>query len=379
MNGIQTLTGNSYAVIDLKKLKRNIEKVKGLMGETVKFLPVLKGSTCGHGLEEIAEFLVRECGLDMLCVGHVIEAERLRSHGITCDILVFGGSPFNNIPYVVEHGITTTLAGEEYARELSKAARGAGTQAKVHIKINTGLNRLGVEPGDELEALLREVKALPGLLVEGAYTHFATATERDTQFVRHQAALFEQALAQLKEAGFSLKYRHVANSVATIRFPEYHYDMVRNLVSMLGYDASPDGTAPLGLEEILCWKAFISQIRDVKAGERFGYYRAHLASHDMRIAISSFGYADGYPDDAASNGGYVIIRGKKAPILSLDMDQGYIDVTEIEDAAVNDEMLLLGGGGEQKITIMDIMEHTHVGGLYILSMIGQRVRRIYTK
>ena len=150
MEDLTGITGNSYVVVDLQKIKRNVEKIRAHIGENVKFLPVLKGATCGHGLEEIAEFLVSECQFDMLCVGHTIEAERIRNFGVNCDILVLGGTPFNNIPYVVENKITTTLSNADYARALSAEAVKRGTTAKVHIKINSGLGRMGAKPGDEL-------------------------------------------------------------------------------------------------------------------------------------------------------------------------------------------------------------------------------------
>ena len=118
MEDLTGITGNSYVVVDLQKIKRTVEKIRAHIGENVKFLPVLKGATCGHGLEEIAEFLVSECQFDMLCVGHTIEAERIRNFGVNCDILVLGGTPFNNIPYVVENKITTTLSNADYARAL---------------------------------------------------------------------------------------------------------------------------------------------------------------------------------------------------------------------------------------------------------------------
>lgn len=177
MEDLTGITGNSYVVVDLQKIKRNVEKIRAHIGENVKFLPVLKGATCGHGLEEIAEFLVSECQFDMLCVGHTIEAERIRNFGVNCDILVLGGTPFNNIPYVVENKITTTLSNADYARALSAEAVKRGTTAKVHIKINSGLGRMGAKPGGELAALLNDINGLPGIDIEGAYTHFSNSAK----------------------------------------------------------------------------------------------------------------------------------------------------------------------------------------------------------
>lgn len=376
---IGELTGNSYLTVDLSKLGHNIRQIRAHIGEQVKLLPVLKGSTSGHGLEEIAHYLTEECGVDMLCVGHTIEAERLHSSGIDCDILVLGGTPFNNLPYAVSHDLITTLSNAEYAARLSGEAVKQGRSARVHVKINTGLERIGTRPGAELEALLDQLHTLPNIVIEGAYTHFATATEADASFVHQQAARFDSALAQFEQRGIPLKYRHACNSSGTARFPEYHYNMVRSMMLQIGYDDVPNSTNQLGLKTLVTWKAFVTQVNRIKAGTRFDYYQAIHAEKDMTVAIGSFGYADGYPDDVIGSGGYVMIRGKRAKILSLNMDQVFLDVTDIDDVQINDEILLLGKSGDAEISLRDIAQHTHRSELCILNTIGPRVRRIYIR
>lgn len=376
MGQIGYATGNSYVVIDMQKFKRNVEKIKASLSDGVTLLPVLKGSTCGHGLEEIAACLVNECGLEMLCVGHVIEAERIRAHGISCDILVLGGAPFNNIPYIVEHDLTTTVSNAEYARRLSAEAESHGKKAKVHLKINSGLGRMGVRPGEDLKQLLDAVIPLPGLDIEGAYTHFVDSSALDTTLIEQQIGLFDQGLAQIKNAGLSLRYCHAANTPATVRFPQYHYNMVRSLLLLVGFDWSIDQINRLGLETLIYWRAFVVQINEFKAGERFDYGHAITAERDMKVAVTSFGYSDGYPDDLVGNGAFVIIKGKRAPILSLNMDQGFVDVTDIDDVQVNDEMLLLGRDGDEEVSILELLGNRH-GLPYVLCNINQRVRRIF--
>lgn len=373
------LTGNSYLTVDLSKLGHNIRQIRAHIGEHVKLLPVLKGSTSGHGLEEIAHYLTEACCVDMLCVGHTVEAERLRSSGINCDILVLGGTPFNNIPYVVSHDLTTTLASAEYAEQLSREAVKHGRTVRVHVKVNTGLERIGARPGAELDALLTQLSTLPNIVIEGAYTHFATATEEDVSFVHRQAARFDEALAQFEQHGIALKYRHACNSSGTARFPEYHYNMVRSMMLQIGYDDVPNSTNQLDLKTLVTWKAFVTQVNRIKAGTRFDYYQALHAEKDMKVAIGSFGYADGYPDDVVGNGGYVMIHGKRAEILSLNMDQVFLDVTDIDDVQINDEILLLGKSGDAEITLHDIAQHTHRSELCILNTIGPRVRRVYIR
>lgn len=351
----------------------------GGIGENVKFLPVLKGATCGHGLEEIAEFLVSECQFDMLCVGHTIEAERIRNFGVNCDILVLGGTPFNNIPYVVENKITTTLSNADYARALSAEAVKRGTTAKVHIKINSGLGRMGAKPGGELAALLNDINGLPGIDIEGAYTHFSNSAKIDTAIIEQEAATFDSGLAQIKAAGITLKYCHAANTPATVRFPQYHYNMVRSLLLLVGYDWSVDQFNRLGLEKVLYWRGFVAQINEVKAGERFDYGLALTASRDMKVAVTSFGYSDGYPDDLPGNGGFVMIKGQKAPILSLNMDQGFVDITDIPDVCVNDQMLLIGQDGDEEVELTELLANSKHSGTYFFSLINHRVRRIFKR
>ena len=379
MEDLTGITGNSYVVVDLQKIKRNVEKIRAHIGENVKFLPVLKGATCGHGLEEIAEFLVSECQFDMLCVGHTIEAERIRNFGVNCDIIVLGGTPFNNIPYVVENKITTTLSNADYARALSAEAVKRGTTAKVHIKINSGLGRMGAKPGDELAALLNDINGLPGIDIEGAYTHFSNSAKIDTAIIEQEAATFDSGLAQIKAAGITLKYCHAANTPATVRFPQYHYNMVRSLLLLVGYDWSVDQFNRLGLEKVLYWRGFVAQINEVKAGERFDYGLALTASRDMKVAVTSFGYSDGYPDDLPGNGGFVMIKGQKAPILSLNMDQGFVDITDIPDVCVNDQMLLIGQDGDEEVELTELLANSKHSGTYFFSLINHRVRRIFKR
>ena len=376
MENLYGTTANSYIVIDLQKLRRNVLKITAVLGNGVKFLPVLKGNACGHGLAEVGAFLVRECGIDMLCVGPSTEAECLRSFGLTCDILTLGGTPFNNIPYVVAHDITTTLAGAEYAELLSHEAVSQHKTAKVHLKIDTGLGRMGVRCGEELDSLLRTVTALPGIEIEGAYTHFADSSAIDTSFIDEQAAAFDAALEQIKAFGVRLKYCHAANTPAIVRFPQYHYNMVRSLLLLVGRDWSVDQKNRLGLEESLYWRSFICQINHFKAGERFGYNRSFTAEQDMTVAIASFGYSDGYPDDMVRHGASVILKGKRARILSMNMDQCFIDITGIENVRINDQVLIIGRDGEEELTVDEVLQDTPHVGTYVLSTISPRVRRI---
>ena len=182
----------------------------------------------------------------------------------------------------------------------------------------------------------------------------------------------------LKER-ITLKYCHAANTPATVRFPQYHYNMVRSLLLLVGYDWSVDQFNRLGLEKVLYWRGFVAQINEVKAGERFDYGLALTASRDMKVAVTSFGYSDGYPDDLPGNGGFVMIKGQKAPILSLNMDQGFVDITDIPDVCVNDQMLLIGQDGDEEVELTELLANSKHSGTYFFSLINHRVRRIFKR
>lgn len=370
-------TGNTEIIIDLGAFQRNIYKIRAVLGEDVTLLPVLKGNTCGHGLVEIANFLLSKCGISMLCVGHTQEARLLRQAGINCDILVLGGVPFSNIPYAVSAALTTAVSNCDYAEALSTEAVKQGVTAKIHLIIDTGLHRMGVRPGDALDALLKTLCLLPNLEIEGAYTHFAASGEINADFTHVQAAAFDRALAQIARAGIHLRWIHAANTPAIVRFPQYHYNMVRSLLLPIGYDWSMDCKNRLNVQQIFQWHGYVAQVNNIRAGECFDYGCSIRAERDMCVAVTDFGYADGYPEDFVQNGAFVIIHGKRAPILSLHMDQGFVDVTDIEDVRVNDKILILGCDGEQEVSLDELRKGTTHSWAYVMSNLGKRAHYIY--
>lgn len=229
------------------------------------------------------------------------------------------------------------------------------------------------------EDYIRVMNRVEDKLDQILYTHFSNSAKIDTAIIEQEAATFDSGLAQIKAAGITLKYCHAANTPATVRFPQYHYNMVRSLLLLVGYDWSVDQFNRLGLEKVLYWRGFVAQINEVKAGERFDYGLALTASRDMKVAVTSFGYSDGYPDDLPGNGGFVMIKGQKAPILSLNMDQGFVDITDIPDVCVNDQMLLIGQDGDEEVELTELLANSKHSGTYFLSLINHRVRRIFKR
>ncbi|MDR3320992.1 MAG: alanine racemase [Synergistaceae bacterium] len=372
-------TGNSFVEIDLRKVRRNMDKIRLHVGPDVTVLPVLKANACGHGLVEMARFLTVECGVARLAVAQVREARQLREAGITLDIMVLGGLPEDNIPYAVQEDLITPLFRVEYARTLSRFASGMGKSARVHIKIDTGLGRIGVRGENELTALLKEVGNLPSLQVEGVFTHFSEAEIEDPSFTEEQIARFDAAVARIRSSGFDLKYVHASNTPSTVRFAAARYNMVRTGLLWLGYDPCMDRPNRLDLETTLEWRAFITNINAVSAGTRLGYWRGFTAERDSKIAIGSFGYGDGYLEDLGKKGGCVLIRGRRAPLISVCMDQTFIDVTDIDGVSVGDTITIIGHDGAEKIDALDLEQITHNSYVFYLCNINGRPVKTYLR
>lgn len=375
------IIGNSFVTVDTRKIISNMNKVKQHVGEGIDIMAVLKANACGHGLVAMGKLLTEKCGIRYLAVAQVLEAKRLLEGGLSPEIpiLVMGGIPDNSLPYAVEHDLLTPLYRTETAKKLSDLGSFYGIHPKVHIKIDTGLCRIGVRPGEELAQLLDCVRRLPNLIIDGIFTHFSDA-EADDATTLQQLELFEQALAQVRAAGIDPPHVHAANSGATIRFPQAHYNMVRTQLTWLGYDATQDKHNRLGLETVLDWTAYLTNIRSVPAGTAVAYGRSvpwSRVNRDTRVAIGSFGYGDGYPASFKECGSYVLIRGKRAPIIQVCMDQTFLDVTDIPDAQVGDEVIMMGQSGTESIDGFTLYFNTGLSPLDILSGITDRSVRRY--
>lgn len=369
--------GNSFVEIDLDKIVDNMERIRRHVGQGVAIMPVLKANACGHGLLEMARLLVTECGIDRLAVGQVREAERLREGGIDRDIMVLGGVPENNLACAVRRNLITPMFQAGYARRLSELARAENRTARVHLKIDTGLGRIGVRTGSELDTLLSDIGGLPNLEIEGVFTHFGEAEVPDPSFTNRQIADFDAAVAQIRARGIEPRYVHATNTPSVARFRRAHYNMVRTGLLWLGYDPCTDAENRLGVETVLEWRSFVTSVRQVEAGTALGYCRSYTATRETKVAIGSFGYGDGYLEDLGKKGGCVLIRGQKAPLISVCMDQAFIDVTDIRDVGVGDVVTLIGHDGAEKIDAFDMEKITGNSYVFYLCNIGERAVRTY--
>ncbi|MCX7839832.1 MAG: alanine racemase [Anaerolineae bacterium] len=307
------------------------------------------------------------------------EALELRDAHITAPILVTGYTPPEHARLAVENDVTLTVFTLDVARALADAARAHHTRARVHLKVDTGMSRLGVSP-DEAVAFARAVCALAHVEIEGVYTHLAAAdvlNEWGNAFTQTQVSVFRNVLRALEEAGIRPRYRHCANSPALLRLPETRFNLVRSGILLYGLDPDPDVPRPPDFVPALAFKARVAHVRDIAAQTFVGYGGAFRAPRAMRIAIVSVGYADGYRR-ALANKGQVLIRGTRAPIIGrVCMDQCFADVTHIEGVRAGDEVVLIGKQGAEEIRAEEVAAWAGTNNYEIITTISARLERRY--
>jgi len=367
----------TWVEIDLNAIGNNTRHIKTIVGPHVKVLISLKADAYGHGALKVARTALLN-GADMLGVATVSEAIPLREGGINAPILVFGYVPRWQMREAVRLGITVTLYSIELAQELARAALELEKTVKVHVKVDTGMSRLGIrsEQLDEIIALIREIKALPGLELEGIFTHFADADARDQTYTLRQLERFKSVLRTLTEEHLRPPIVHAANSAATISLPLAHFDMVRPGIAIYGLDPSPDVRLPAGFRPALSFKTQVAQVKTIPAGEGISYGVTYITERPTRIAVLPVGYADGFRR-SPRNWGTVLIHGQEAPIVGrVCMDQCMVDVTHIPQTRMGDEVVLIGHQDGATLTAEKIAERLGTISYEVVSEILARVPRV---
>ena len=371
---------NSYLEIDLGKMKGSMEKVLRAIGPNKGIIPVVKADAYGQGIAKIVEFLVKNYGVQAVACAQVYEAARIREAGFKdLDIIVMGAAPAHVMPYAVQHRVQLPVFSRQTAVMLSAAAQEAGVEMEVQLKIETGMNRIGVKPGAPLAALLDYIKELGNLRVVGAFTHFSTATYTEDPFVYEQYSLFKQAVEQIQQAGIQLRYIHCANSGATGWFKEDMCTHVRPGSLYMGHASMDDDTNALGVEGCTSWRAFITHIHDIAPGESCGYCRHFMneTDHPITVATVDVGYADGLYRPVGQKGGPVLVNDTRAHCLATCMDQTMVDVTGL-DCKVGDEVTFFGWSrGGACITLEEYQTITGQNLSLPLCLLTQRVKRVY--
>ena len=367
------------AEVDLDVIKENSKKIAAHIGPEVKVMAVIKSDGYGHGAIPIARVLEQEAFIYGFAVATSEEAMMLRDAGIQSPILILGYVFEESFEQLIREGIRFTVFQEAICRELSKTAEKLGLKAYVHVKVDTGMNRIGIRPDESGLQLIGAVKEMKGLQIEGIFTHYARADEAEKEATEKQCGAF-QTFVEKAEAllGYQIPLKHSANSAATLELPFTHMDLVRPGIILYGLLPSEDvEIASYGLKPALSLFSHIVFIKEIEAGETVSYGGTFTADRKLRVATVPVGYGDGYPR-MLSGKGAVLIHGKRAPILGrICMDQFMVDVTEIPEAAELDPVVLLGAEGEEQITAEELGALSGRFNYELVCDLGRRIPRIF--
>jgi alanine racemase len=364
----------TWLKVDLEAIAHNLRLVRRIAGPGVDVMVVLKADGYGHGAIRIARTAVNN-GARMLGVACLSEAVVLRRAGILEPILILGYTPAWQAREAAIHDVTATLFDLDTAHALSRAAREVGRTARVHVKVDTGMGRLGLLPHEVLP-FLREVVDLPGLLVEGIFTHFSVADEADKTYTYAQLARFEAVLRQVRDAGMSIPIVHASNSAAILAVPEARFNMVRLGIALYGLAPSRETPLPNGFRPALTFETRIAQIKTLPPGSFVSYGNTYQTQGEEQIAVIPVGYADGFRR-APAHWGHVLVRGQRAPIVGrVCMDQTMIRVTHIPGVRQGDPVVLIGQQGDETITVEEVAESLGTINYEVISEILARVPRV---
>ena len=355
--------------VSLSALKANIQAARAFLPPRVRLMVVAKADGYGHGLEEVGS-TAQHAGADFLGVALAEEGITLRQSGVTLPILCFGALNQAGFDASVKWGLTATVADAAGARMAESAARKVGKALDVHVKLETGMNRVGIAGTEELRAVLRVMEASSYLQLKGAYTHFADSDSPRSAYTHLQGQRF-LALTDLLPKGLML---HAGASGGALFYPEYHFDMVRMGIALYGY---PPQNSPVMFQPCLELTAEVTFVKEIKAGESVGYGCTFTANRPMRVATLGIGYGDGYPR-ALSNRGRVLIHGVSCPVIGrVCMDQCMADVSALESVVPGDEAVMIGRRGTEAVGADELAELCGTIPYEILLLPGRRVPRYY--
>ena len=362
----------AWIEVNLSAIANNISAVRQFVSPTTQVMAIVKANAYGHGLIPASRAAIKG-GASALGVALLQEGVALRSAGITAPVVVLAPTMPEQADSIVVHKLSQTIGHPDAIPSLEAAAKRHNTRARIHLKVDTGMGRLGLL-SDEVLAFAKKIDQNPHLFLEGIATHVAWERTEDMDKARHQIKTFIACLSKLTD--ISVTWRHAANSVMTVHMPESHFDLVR--VGLLTYGIPPtQGAGPLSLSPALSIKARIAQVRNFSAGQTLSYGGTYTLTRPSRIALAPLGYADGY-NRQMSNKSHVLIRGKPCPVVgAICMDVIMIDVTDIPPVAVGEEIVLLGQQGDCKITVNDLAQWGNYISHEVVSLLDARLPRHY--
>ena len=370
----------AWVEIDLDAIAHNVREIKRVTGNKVEMMGVVKADAYGHGVSEVVRTLL-DNGVTQLAVSMLDEAIQIRKMGIGVPVLVLSYTDPVRAEEIVFYHVTQTVFSLDLARALSAAAVKLGKTAKIHVKVDTGMTRVGFMPGYSAVKNIMEIGKLPGVIVEGIFTHFASADESERDYTEMQFRKFMSVCSELARVGIHIPIKHVCNSAGIIQYPQMYLDMVRPGIILYGlYPSQEVDRNIICLKPAMTLKANVILVKDVEKDTCISYGRTFRTSRPSRIATLPIGYADGYPR-LLSNKGRVLINGESAPIVGrICMDQCMVDVTDLKhEVRVGDEAALFGCQNGAAISVEEVAEAIGTINYEIVCIIGKRIPRVYIK
>ncbi len=368
----------TWAEIDLDNLTNNLNEIKRLNNKNARILAVVKANAYGHGSVQIAKQLKKE-GVDFFAVSSIYEAIELRQNGIFDDILVLGYTPEGHIIEALKYDIIFTIYSIEFAKQVSRISKGIKKQARAHIKIDSGMNRLGFQINEDSLKEITEICNMQNIKICGYFTHFATADESDKGFSDIQYNKFMDFLNELKKKGINIENAHISNSAGIIDLPDYSLDIIRPGIMLYGYHPSEQTSRDvLDLKKVMTLKTRVSNIKFIEKGETVGYGRKYKAYNRTLIATIPIGYADGFTrlySDRIS----LTVKGYTAELVgNVCMDQSFIKCPDESNIKIGDEVTIFGEG-ENVNSADDLAKSIGTINYEVLCMVGRRIPRIFKK
>ncbi|MCK9185922.1 alanine racemase [Candidatus Gracilibacteria bacterium] len=372
-----------WVEISKNALQSNINTFRNLVGKDTILCPCVKSNAYGHGLIETSKIFL-ESGADWLAVNALYEARSLRSAGVLAPIYVLGYIALSDLEEVLNLDLRIVVYNKETVSRLGEIAEKLDKKAKIHIKIETGNNRQGVV-AEEIEDFVKYILSFKNLEIEGLSTHFANIEDtKDHSYAEIQLKKFNEIVAMVENLEIKIPFKHCANSAATLLFPETHFEMVRPGISTYGMwpsdetflSFSNERKMNISLVPALCWKTKIAQIKTVPSGEFIGYGCSYKTTRQTKIAILPVGYYDGY--DRGINNAHVLIHGKRAALRGrVCMNIIMVDVTDIPEASLEDEVVLIGRDGDENISAEQFSKWADTINYEVTARINDRIPRIY--
>lgn len=366
-------TRPTWIEVDKVAIAHNTRRIKEIIGRDVGLMAIVKANAYGHGALAVSSTALLN-GATHLGVATVNEAIELRDAGINAPILCLGYTPPWAVRQAIRYDLALTLYDLEVARSFDRVAREMNATLRTHVKIDTGMARLGLMP-EQVIPFFRGLANLRNLQTEGLYTHFSAA-ESDIDYTHRQLKIFLDLFKLLRAAGFSFKYVHTANSAAVLQFPEARFNMVRAGIGLYGIDPGAETPLPSDFRPAMTWKTSIAQVKTLAPGSFVGYGNTYRTRGTERIAIIPVGYADGFRR-APQHWGEVLVNGVRAPIIGrISMDMSTINVTNVPEVAIGDEVVLIGNQGDERITAAEVAEKLGTSAYEVVSTILARVPRV---